>query len=81
MLADYFRRIIKKYDDLILELRAIDAENKAFVDEANQNPDHPEIINRMALARQNLRLLQIAQAEREYLHDLYVKELSKPQNG
>ncbi len=60
-------RLLKKYDDLILELENINEENKSFVEQANEKPDDPEIRKWARLARENQRRLLMVKAERNYL--------------
>lgn len=37
------KRIVAKYNNHIQELESIHEENKSFVEQANKNPDHPDI--------------------------------------
>ncbi len=72
-MEQFINRIIAKYDDLIAELEAINEENRSFVEEANKNPDSEEIREWAKLARENLRRLKFAKAERDYLEEKYKK--------
>ena len=67
----FIKRIVGKYEQLIEELNAIHEENKELVDEANKDPDKPEVREWARLARENLRRIQMAEAERDFLKEKY----------
>lgn len=67
MEKELYSRLLIKYNSLITELESINLENTRFVDEANLNPDSPEIIRRMNLAHENYRRLQSTIAERDLI--------------
>lgn len=67
-------RLLAKYDALIEELKVINEGNKGLVDEANKNPDAPGVREWARFARENLRRLQIAKAERDSLRENYLKK-------
>jgi len=60
-------RLLTKYEQMILILENINEENKAFVTQANENPDDPAIRTWAKLARENQRRLSILKAERDNL--------------
>jgi hypothetical protein len=66
------KRIIQQYDNLIVVLEEINNENKTFVEIANHNPERIDIKERMLLAGENLRRLEMAKAERNSLKANYL---------
>lgn len=68
-MKEFQERLLKIYNGIITELEQINSDNKNFLSEAMKNKDvRQEIMaERMALARDNQRRLQIAKAERELI--------------
>lgn len=73
MVDELVKRIISKYDEAIKEHENINEDNKKFVEQANQNPDNPEVRERMRYALENHRQLDMLKLEREYLIKKYLK--------
>ncbi len=65
------KHVIAKYDELIAELESISERNTALINEANKNPDSTIVREWAKFAKENIRRLKIAKAERDSLQQNY----------
>lgn len=65
------KRLLDIYNQIIKDLEQINSEHRTFLEEAQETKDVPQdlVFKRMTLARDNLRRLQIAKAEKELIEN------------
>lgn len=66
------KKIVEKYNIHIAELETIHAENKLFVEEANKNPEHPDVKMWAEWASMILKQLDELKSHRTFWQEKYI---------